>query len=50
LKSDAISEVQEAPDARPLPPVQGHLRFEVSLPTPAAPVLTDITLKPFPAR
>jgi ATP-binding cassette subfamily B multidrug efflux pump len=25
---DAVSEIQEAPDARPLPPVRGHLRFE----------------------
>ncbi|MCL4835274.1 MAG: ABC transporter ATP-binding protein/permease, partial [Caldilineaceae bacterium] len=25
---DAESQVQDAPDARPLPPVQGHLRFE----------------------
>jgi ATP-binding cassette subfamily B protein len=25
---DTVSEVQETPDARPLPPVQGHLRFE----------------------
>jgi ATP-binding cassette, subfamily B, multidrug efflux pump len=25
---DAVSEVQEAPDAMPLPPVRGHVRFE----------------------
>jgi ATP-binding cassette, subfamily B, multidrug efflux pump len=25
---DAVSEVQEAPGARPLPPVRGHVRFE----------------------
>jgi ATP-binding cassette subfamily B protein len=49
---DAVSEVQDAPDARPLPPVRGHLRFEhVSFAYfRRHQVLTDITFEASPGH
>lgn len=49
---DAVSEVQESPDAHPLPPVQGHLRFEaVSFGYfPRHRVLTGITFEARPGQ
>lgn len=49
---DTVSEVQEAPDAVPLPPVQGHLRFEgVSFAYfRQHQVLTDITFEALPGQ
>lgn len=49
---DTVSEVQEAPDAKPLPPVQGHVRFEgVSFAyLRRYPVLTDINFEARPGQ
>lgn len=49
---DAVSEVQDAPDALPLPPVRGHLRFEaVSFAYfPRHPVLSDLTFEALPGQ
>lgn len=49
---DAVSEVQDAPDAKPLPPVRGHVRFEhVSFAYfRRQPVLTDITFEARPGQ
>lgn len=49
---DTVSEVQEAPDALPLPPVRGHLRFEgVSFAYfPRHPVLSSITFEALPGQ
>ena len=49
---DAVSEVQDAPDAKPLPPVRGHVRFEhVSFAYfRRHPVLTDITFEAQPGQ
>lgn len=49
---DTVSEVQEAPDAQPLPPVRGHVRFErVSFAYfRRHPVLTDITFEAHPGQ
>ncbi|MBE7553472.1 MAG: ABC transporter ATP-binding protein [Anaerolineales bacterium] len=49
---DAVSEVQEAPDALSLPPVRGHVRFEdVSFAYfPRHPVLSSITFEALPGQ
>jgi ATP-binding cassette subfamily B protein len=49
---DAVSEVQDMPDAKPLPPVRGHVRFEhVSFAYfQRQPVLTDITFEARPGQ
>jgi ATP-binding cassette subfamily B protein len=49
---DASSEVQDAPDARPLPPVRGHVRFEhVSFSyLRRHSVLTDISFEALPGQ
>jgi ATP-binding cassette subfamily B protein len=49
---DVISEVQDAPDARPLPPVRGHVRFEhVSFAyLRHHSVLTDISFEALPGQ
>jgi ATP-binding cassette subfamily B protein len=49
---DTVSEVKDAPDAQPLPPVVGHVRFErVSFAYfRRHPVLTDITFEAQPGQ
>ncbi len=48
---DTVSEVREAPDAVPLPPVRGHLRFEnVSFAYFRRPVLAGLTFEARPGQ